>query len=221
MRTVIVALAALAASPALAQDSDRASARSFEEDIVREVTRGYYLKANIGSTQYLATYGGGLMRPVMAMSLGLGSDVIDRERMSAAWEVQFAQALHNGPKEDQLGALPPNALVQGDIHTFSGTVAGELSGYVSRRFGIGGRVGGGIVLIPLLMHPDRYNSDIVPLWSIPAPVHEGPLVTVFGGPTIEYYTKLSHFSIGADVDVSFTIGLDLGLSSSGYLKYTF
>jgi hypothetical protein len=54
-----------------------------------------------------------------------------------------------------------------------------------------------------------------------AAVHNGPLPVVAGGPTIEYYTKLSHFSLGLDVDVQYVINLDLGISPYGYLKYTF
>ena len=38
---------------------------------------------------------------------------------------------------------------------------------------------------------------------------------------IEYYTKLSHFSVGADIDVLYMLGLDLALNPTGYLKYTF
>jgi hypothetical protein len=41
------------------------------------------------------------------------------------------------------------------------------------------------------------------------------------GPTIEYYTKLSHFSVGMDLDVTYVLNFDLGISPLGYLKYTF
>ena len=41
------------------------------------------------------------------------------------------------------------------------------------------------------------------------------------GATFEYYTKLSHFSIGADADVAFVIPHALAGSYGGYLKYTF
>ena len=44
---------------------------------------------------------------------------------------------------------------------------------------------------------------------------------MFAGPTFEYYTKLSHFSVGVDVDVVYGIGWDLGLNATGALKYTF
>ena len=44
---------------------------------------------------------------------------------------------------------------------------------------------------------------------------------VLGGPTFEYYTKLSHFSVGLDADVFYAFTFDLGASVTGYLKYTF
>ena len=66
-----------------------------------------------------------------------------------------------------------------------------------------------------------YEADVVSQFGIPANVHEGPLPMALFGPTIEYYTKLSHFSVGVDVDVTYVIGFDLGISPFGYMKYTF
>ena len=80
------------------------------------------------------------------------------------------------------------------------------------------------MLIPLLMHEDAFNKQVIPVdWGLTTDptVHGQPLGVVQGGPTIEYYTKLSHFSVGADVDVSYIIGFDLGINATGYLKYTF
>lgn len=222
-------------SVAFAQDLDSDSdkpeskgkreARDFETEVVREVVRGYYLKADIGTTAYLNTHGvvppqgGSLLSGVMSLSLGLGGDFIDKERMSAAWEIDFNQGLFNGPPLEVLPAISP--LLEGDIHTFSGAATIEVSAYVSRRFGIGGRAGGGVMVAPLLMGEAKYNEDIVTAWGSPAKLHEGPLPLVVGGPTIEYYTKLSHFSVGVDIDVSYVIGFDLGVSPYGYMKYTF
>lgn len=222
---------AFGSSPASAQDDEgegRRSARDFEGEVVREVVRGFYLKANIGSTVYFNTHGvrvegttAPLLAGVMALELGIGSEFIDRERFSAAWEVQFGQGLFNGPRIDQVPFVAP--LLQGDVHTFSGTGAIELSGYASRRFGLGVRAGGGVMFIPLLMGEEGYASEVVAKhWGgTAAALHQGPLPLVLFGPTIEYYTKLSHFSVGVDVDLTYVIGFDLGVSPYGYLKYTF
>jgi len=42
-----------------------------------------------------------------------------------------------------------------------------------------------------------------------------------GGLTFEYYTKLSHFSVGADIDAMYIVNFDLGISPTAYLKYSF
>jgi hypothetical protein len=231
MRVLAVGLLALSTA-ALAQEDEgegeRRNARNFENEVVREVVRGYYLKADIGTTIYMNTYSvrrednSPLLAGVMSLQLGLGSDFIDRERFSAAWEVQFGQGLFNGPLLDELLRLN-NLVVEGDIHTLSGVATVEVSTYVTRRFSIGGRGGGGVMYAPLLMKEEFYLGPDGPVgtFGTPAKLHEGPLPMVVVGPTLEYYTKLSHFSIGVDVDVAYIIGFDLGISPYGYMKYTF
>ena len=44
---------------------------------------------------------------------------------------------------------------------------------------------------------------------------------VRGGPPFEFYTKLSHFSLGVDTDIFYAVNFDLGLSITGSMKYTF
>jgi hypothetical protein len=226
MRTVFtLGLLGLSAT-AWAQDEEKKNARNFENEVVREVVRGYYLKADIGTTIYMNTYGitrtsgQPLLSGVMSLNLGLGSDFIDKERFSAAWEVQFGQGLFNGPLLDELLQLPGLKL-EGDIHTLSATAAVEVSTYLTRRFSLGVRGGGGVMVIPLLMDPTYYEADVVSQFGTPANVHEGPLPMGLFGPTIEYYTKLSHFSVGVNVDATYVVGFDLGISPFGYMKYTF
>lgn len=226
MRSVFVFGLLGLTTAAFAQDDERKNARNFENEVVREVVRGYYLKADIGTTIYMNTYpirrdsGAPLLSGVMSLNLGLGSDFIDKERFSAAWEVQFGQGLFNGPLLDEIKSLP-GLKIEGDIHTLSATAAVEVSTYVTRRFSIGARGGAGVMVVPLLMDEAYYTEEVVSVFGQTAPVHDGPLPMVLVGPTIEYYTKLSHFSIGADVDVSYVIGFDLGISPFGYMKYTF
>jgi len=222
MKRFMLSLATVAISaPAFAQDRDdsKRTAAEFENEIIREIERGYFLKSNIGTTQFVGGYAA-LMRPVMVLSLSVGGDFIDRERMSASWEVMLQQGLFNGPRLDELAAVGP--ATQGDAHTFNGLVFVEASGYLSRRFGVGIRGGGGISYIPLLMEETAYNEDVVSSWGGNlALIHQSPLPAFGGGPPIEYYPQLSHFSLGAAIDAMYILGLDLGVSGSGYLKYTF
>jgi hypothetical protein len=157
----------------------------------------------------------------MALGLGVGSDFIDRERFSAAWEIQFGQGLFHGPAFSDLTSLPP--VVEGDIHTFAGTAVVEVSGYVSRRTGFGARGGGGVLIAPLLITQDVYEGELKPAWGgADAAFHAGPLPLIVVGGTFEYYTKLSHFSVGADVDAQFLLpNFYVGVVPTGYLKYTF
>ena len=176
-----------------------------------------YLKANIGSNTYIGTYSG-MVRPVIAVNLGIGSDFVDNENMSLAWEFQFAQALHNGPKLDEIPALTGGPLVQGDIHTLSGIVTLEASFYPTQRLGLGVRAGSGMMFIPVLMEATAYETEIV---AVPrGGTLRRCMMVLFrwscGGPTLEYYTKLSHFSVGVDVDVYYVVGFDLALAPTGY-----
>ena len=200
-------------------------ARQASDVEVREIERGVYLKTNIGTTVYLGGRSA-LVRPGTMLNFTVGMDVIDKPKASLAWELTLYQGLHNAtfadPGEAALIVGPdPNLLVQGDIHTFGALAGIEGSGYPVRRLGIGGRVGGGVAFAPLLLAREFY-PDVVREWGTTAPaVHENALPVIYAGPTIEYYTKLSHFSLGIDVDFMYVIGLDFGLNASAYLKYTF
>jgi hypothetical protein len=216
----LISLALLSASSVAHAQDARASSDAGDTE-VREIVRGFFLKSNIGSTLFLGvTAPAGLLSGVMTVQIGAGQDFIDKERFSAAWEIDIAQGLFNGPRTEDLAGLPP--LIEGDIHAYQALAGVEVSTYITRRVSIGVRGGGGVMYAPLLMHPDEYNATVVAAWGgVPASVHEGPLPVVYGGPSLEYYTKLSHFSVGVEADVAFVIGLDLGISPTGYLKYTF
>lgn len=229
MRCLPALLALLVSAPALAQDAPRARAASAKEGVVREIERGFYLKANAGSTIFLMNRGA-ILRPGTTLDLTLGGDFLDKEKVSASFDFTFGQAIHNGMPFDRQGELGygPNQLIEGDIHTFALLVGVEASAYPVRRLGIGGHIGGGVTFVPLLMNRQYYDEEVVGLsqgdgaWGGVRPgVHQGVRPTIYAGPTIEYYTKLSHFSFGLDVDVIFPIGLDLGLKATGFLKYTF
>jgi len=222
MRSMIAcfALAAtLVSTSAFAKD-----AAAGKDGVVREINKGLYMKSGIGATPYFASnsLGGSLLSPVMTVDLSIGNDIVDKERLSMAVEAQLSQQLHDGPKDEGIAFEAP--IVQGDVHIFAITATYEVSAYITRRFGVGVRGGGGVSVIPLLMKDPYYNDQIVtPYWGgVRASAHEGVQPTVRAGATIEYYTKLSHFSVGADIDALIVVGsLGFGVSPTGYLKYTF
>lgn len=191
---------------------------------VREIVKGTYAKANVGGALFLGTFSG-YVNPGTSLGLAFGSDFVDQESSSMAWELMFFQGIHNGTHYDiqadvGCGIAP---CVQGDLRTYTFAAALEYSIYPNRRFGIGLRAGAGLMLSPLLMEEDYYLEEVVgKSWDGYNPsFHFDPHPVVLGGPTFEYYTKLSHFSVGADVDAFYAIGFDLGVSITGTLKYTF
>lgn len=206
-----------------------------KDEVVREINRGLYAKASLGATTYLLNYGNaglpGGYPPIMssgtALSLAVGDDFVDSDRKSISWEVGFEQGVHSGlpwggdAAVAQAGLVPPNRATEGDVRTFIGLASIEYSVYPSRRIGVGLRAGAGVLYSPLLMNKQFYEQIVVPSFGYELTVHKTPHPLGFAGPTFEYYTKLSHFSVGADVDVLYALTWDLGVDAKGYLKYTF
>jgi len=192
---------------------------------VREIERGMYSKANVGAMLYVLNHPSPITNPVHSISLGIGKDFVDREKMSMAWEVNFLQTVHNGISYiDQLDYVPnPANYFQGDTRGFALLGSYEVTKYPTRRLGVGLKLNAGIMGMPVRMDETTYDTVVVgSTWGLGArPNHGGPYIPVGGGPTFEYYTKLAHFSVGADVDVLYIIGWDLGINPTGYLKYTF
>ncbi|TNE92237.1 MAG: hypothetical protein EP330_02595 [Deltaproteobacteria bacterium] len=198
-----------------------AGAAAAETEVIREIERGLYIKAGMGTTAYLLNYGSGVLRSGTTMALTLGQDFLDQERRSMAWEVAFTTGLHNGMHWDLQRDVGVPQYIQGDTRTFQGSGAYEFSIYPARRLGIGVRLGGGVMYSPLLIHEQTYATDVVTYWGVDPGVHNSIHPFGFGGPTVEYYTKLSHFSVGADVDVAYMINWDLGVIATGYAKFSF
>jgi len=191
-----------------------------KDEVVREVVRGFYAKADVGGTGYVL-YHNGLVNWGTALALCFGDDFVDSDRKSIAWEITYEQGVHSGvPWDAEVGVVSPLQATQGDIRSFIGMANVEYSVYPTRRFGIGARLGAGVMLLPLLMNSQYYQADVEPSLG-DLTVHKTPHPLAFAGPTFEYYTKLSHFSVGADLDVMYALGFDLGIDAKGYLKYTF
>jgi len=199
---------------------------------VREIVKGTYAKTNVGAGLLLGKYSKWI-RPGTSIALAVGQDFMDTETLSMAWEVSFFQGINNGTDYEVQGGdaaengygpcMADGSCIQGDLRTYTLVGTYEASFYPTRRFGIGLRAGGGILFSPLLMDPGYYQSEVVEgAWGgVPTAVHEQPHPVVLGGPTFEYYTKLSHFSAGIDADIFYAVGFDLGVSATGTLKYTF
>ena len=195
----------------------------FDRD-VREIERGMYSKANVGTTIYVLNHPSPFTAPVNSIALSVGDDFIDRESLSMAWEVSFLQTVHNGASYDQQpGNIAVNNYFQGDTRGFALLGVYEFSKYPTRRLGVGFRVMSGVMGMPVLMDSASFDTLVVAQsWGLTAsPNHRKVYIPVGGGPTIEYYTKLAHFSVETDIDVLYIVGWDLGIQPTAYLKYTF
>jgi hypothetical protein len=210
------------------EDLDNSGEKNVErEEVVREIVRGIYAKANVGAGFYLGQFAS-TVSPGTAIGMSFGGDFMDQRTLSMAWEVALFQGINNGASyEDQEanGCAQIGNCIQGDLRTYSILGLGEASWYPTRRIGIGIRAGVGILMSPLLISEKYYYETVVDeTWGLkqnPPQYHEAIHPVVVGGPTLEYYTKLSHFSVGVDTDIFMAMGFDLGATATGYLKYTF
>ena len=227
----LLALAVSASSPEVeAQtyeeyEAEERGEKPKKKRAVREIVKGTYAKTNVGAGMVLGRYAP-WTKPGTSIALAVGQDFMDQETISMAWEVTFFQGINNGTnyeEQAQAGCFTNGSCMQGDLRTYTFAGLYEFSFYPSRRIGLGIRAGGGLLFSPLLMDEGYYQTEVVEAqWGANRPtVHDEPHPVVMGGPTFEYYTKLSHFSMGLDVDAYYAVGFDLGASFTGTLKYTF
>jgi len=217
--TSSVVFAQAAPAPAApASDSDRAQPE------IREIEKGTYAQANIGAAFFLDKFAGAVS-PGTSLGLSIGHDFVDQEKTSMAFEFDFFQGIHNGVNYQQQTDTGP--WVEGDLRTYTLVGLLEWSYYPSRRVGLGLRAGGGMMTSPLLMEEHAYQEDVIGEWddnpNFPGdPGYHGVWHVVgMGGPCLEYYTKLNHFSVGLDADFVYAIDFDLGMNVTAALKYTF
>jgi hypothetical protein len=212
----------------------REATRKKKTQVVREVVKGFYAKANVGTSIYLGNFRIATSAGTTT-TIGVGSEFIDQEKFSMAWELAFNQGVHNGLSYE-LQAKPrpgeppgpgcqfaggPHPCHQGDLRTYTLLASMEASSYPSRRIGVGARLGAGILISPLLIDKTAYETEVVPEFGGDPGFHDGVKPLFLFGPTFEYYSKLSHFSVGIDADIFYGIGWDLGVNATGYFKYTF
>jgi hypothetical protein len=205
------------AAPAPAEP---AGGRDRAEPEIREIEKGTYAQANIGAAMFLDKFAGAVS-PGTSLGLSIGHDFVDQETTSMAFEFAFFQGIHNGVSYLQQQNGP---YVEGDLRTYTLVGLLEWSYYPSRRVGIGLRAGGGMMTSPLLMDEGAYREEVLTNeWDLETdPGYHGTWHVVgMGGPCIEYYTKLNHFSVGLDGDVFYATDFDIGLNVTAALKYTF
>ena len=205
-------------------------AASAQDSKPREIVHGAYAKAAIG-------YQGWFFTPYVSygtqFAFGGGYDFVDQLAFTVGAEGNFHLSTVNGLSGAALGAQGQSP-VQGDFQSLAGLfslrAAYNFGGRDIRRLSVFVRAGGGVWFSPEARNAEDPDNPIL-LGKSPHG-HAVPAVDVALG--LEYFTRLSHFSLGLEAEM---IGLvnpgaptavDAGLSGfvpniniNFLLKYTF
>jgi hypothetical protein len=202
---------------------------------VREIVKGAYLKVNLGPLFWLPAMSNFTNTTGTEMDFSFGYDVVDTLGFTLSIEGSFFQVITNGhgvsmdPQSDPRAANSP---IQGDFRIFGGTAsvraAANIGGRRVKRFSISGHGGGGVGYSPALV--DLTNPEVVARITFANSegaryiMQDRPLGLIQGGLGLEYYTRLSHFSVGLDIDFNVILGgpiVAMGLATNAFAKYTF
>lgn len=185
----------------------------------RDLDRGLFMRADLGAAAYLGRYGsspnGAILRPGASVALGFGGDHrVGVSRYAVAWELQGSTSAHNGPhwRVNNTGSG-----LQGDTRTFSTIAVGTLSVAPVPRLDLGVRIGGGVMIAPMLFGRLGDGFD----WnSYFAPTHGTPHPVLLVGPTFQFRTGAAGFVVGAHADFVYAAGFDYGVNAGGFARVT-
>lgn len=195
--------------------------------VVREVVKGAYAKMNIGPLFWFPPISGVTSTSGTQLDFSFGYDVLDRLNFTLSIEGSFFQLITNGDGVSiDLGIASP---IQGDFRVFGG-IAGiragpNFGGKRVKRFSLQVHAAGGVGYSPPLV--DLQNQAVltrIAAGGFPYLMQGRPLGIVQAGVGFEYYTRLSHFSLGVDFDYDLILGGPwpaMGLGIDVFLKYTF
>ena len=201
----------------------------------REVVKGAYLKMNVGPVFWLPPISLVTTTTGTELDFSFGYDVIDKLPFTLTVEASFVTLVTNGTginDEAAFQALLAAGIaptIQGDFRVFGGTVNLRLGpnfgGRKTKRAHFCIQVGGGGAYSPPLIDlkdpvvQNRANANGLGY------VMQGRFLgLITPGLGIEYYTKLSHFSVGLDVDADIILGgpaVAIGIGTNFFAKYTF
>lgn len=190
----------------------------------REVIKGFYGKANIGAIIWVPPISNYTSTVGTEIHVSLGYDIIDKLNFTLSLQGTFFQLVTNG--DGSFGGIA--SPIQGDFRIFGGVAALRLGpnfgGKKVKRANLAIQIGGGVGASPLLVPKEGTN------YATGASIYgglmqDGAVGIITPGIGVEYYTKLSHFSVGLDLTGDIFIGsnsqIAVGIGITGALKYTF
>lgn len=203
--------------------------------VVREVVKGAYLKINVGPVFWLPPISRVTSTSATALDFNFGYDVLDRLAFTVAIEgglntlTANGQGLNDAQTYNALLASGIVPSIQGDFRVLAGTVnvrfGPNFGGKKTRRGSFMVQVGGGAGYSPPLV--DLQDPVIIGRMTGAGlgKIMQGTFLGIITpGVGLEYYTKLSHFSIGVDIDANIILGgpvVAIGVGADFFAKYTF
>ncbi len=205
---VVAAVALLSSGAAFAQEKGVGSALKDKEAVTfNEIERGFFLGVGGGPFILLSppssTGSAAKLSPGQQATVMIGADL--GERLSLAG---FFMGTVNRAGSDYVGKSTGSA--SGDYSAIvpGATLTANLVGFADvnevKRTWVYFRAGAGFMMFsPKQLLPD-------------------PDILVFGGPGVEYYTRLRHFSVGIEVTGNFLLNSGaFGFSLTPNLRYAF
>ena len=198
----------LLSGAARAQESAAAAPSQENAEVINEVERGFFLGAGAGPFFLVnppaAPGGKRPFSPGQMAQVELGVDIGSILSISA-----FVTGTANRAGSDYVGVSGTGA-ASGDFASVVPGLAARVNlvgfedAYETKRTWIYVRAGAGMALFS-------------PRQLLPAPD-----ILVFGGPGVEYYTRLRHFSIGVELTGSYLINSSsFGFAVTPNLRYAF
>lgn len=223
MRPSLVLVVALAfAGSALAQEGSKPTAantsaklsKDKEKETFNEIERGFYVGVGGGGWLLFNPPVSGASRqyfsPGLSIEVEVGGDLGQRVSIAAFFIAAFSKM-----GADYTGWS--NGAASGDFSSFMPGITGKVNivGFNDSqdvtRWWIFVRAGAAFTIYApktLMPNPNFGGSNFD--------------ILVFGGPGIEYYTRLRHFSIGLEVDfVAQVMSATLGINVMPTLRYAF
>ena len=193
---------------------------------VREVVKGAYIKVNLGPLFWLPSINQFTSSSGTEMDFSFGYDVVDTLGFTLSVEGSFYQVVTNGDGVSTDIGAQLGSPIQGDFRVFGGIVAvraaANVGGKRVKRLSIAGHGGGGVGYSPPLV--DLQDARVVSRMAYGSILQARPLGIVQAGAGLEYYTRLSHFSLGLDIDFNVLLGGPIpamGIATNAFVKYTF
>ncbi len=207
----------------------RTTKKKKRKRIVREVVKGAYAKINMGPTFWLPPISNWTSTSGTEIDFSFGYDVLDKLNFTLTVEGSFFNVITNATGPLLFGNTVQPSPLQGDFNMFGGTAAVRFGpnflGKRAKRLHLAIQVGGGVGYSPILVDIETSTLFAANSQTYGQLIQGGPVGLITPAIGLEYYTRLSHFSVGVDVDFVVIVGrantVAMSVGPTFFVKYTF